>query len=184
MDQAKAGAFIAQLRKEAGLTQEQLGQKLGVTNKTVSRWERGNYMPDLDSCLLLSEEFGVTINELLMGQRLSDGQIRQTANQVLTDAVRSGFTAAEQLRFYQRKWLGERRLLIAAVIAIWLGLLAAVYFGMAFLGEWRPVAGGLAVLLGVCAYGSLRNRMMGYAEGHVYGEDANAAQQCERQEEC
>ncbi len=44
MDQIKIGKFIAVLRKEKGLTQEQLGEKLGVTNKTVSRWENGNYM--------------------------------------------------------------------------------------------------------------------------------------------
>lgn len=48
MDQAKVGKFIAQLRKEQGLTQEALGERLGVTNKTVSRWENGNYMPDIE----------------------------------------------------------------------------------------------------------------------------------------
>ena len=47
MDQIKIGKFIAALRKEKGLTQEKLGEKLGVTNKTVSRWENGNYMPGL-----------------------------------------------------------------------------------------------------------------------------------------
>ena len=48
MDQIKIGKFIAALRKEKGLTQEKLGEKLGVTNKTVSRWENGNYMPDVE----------------------------------------------------------------------------------------------------------------------------------------
>ena len=43
MDQIKIGKFIAALRKDKGLTQEQLGEKLGVTNKTISRWENGNY---------------------------------------------------------------------------------------------------------------------------------------------
>ena len=47
MDQIKIGKFIAALRKDKGMTQEQLGEKLGVTNKTVSRWENGNYMPDV-----------------------------------------------------------------------------------------------------------------------------------------
>ena len=63
MDQIKIGKFIAALRKEKGLTQEKLGEKLGVTNKTVSRWENGNYMPDVEMLSLLSEEFGVSINE-------------------------------------------------------------------------------------------------------------------------
>ena len=51
MNQIKIGKFIAALRKEKGMTQEQLGEKLGVTNKTVSRWENGNYMPDVE-CFL------------------------------------------------------------------------------------------------------------------------------------
>ena len=53
MDQIKIGRFIAALRKESGLTQEQLGEKLGVTNKTISRWENGNYMPDVEMLSLL-----------------------------------------------------------------------------------------------------------------------------------
>ena len=59
MDQIKIGKFIAALRKDKGLTQEQLGEKLGVTNKTISRWENGNYMPDVEMLSLLSKEFGV-----------------------------------------------------------------------------------------------------------------------------
>ena len=70
MDQMKIGKFIAALRKEKCLTQEQLGEKLGVTNKTVSRWENGNYMPDVEMLALLSKEFGVSINELISGERL------------------------------------------------------------------------------------------------------------------
>lgn len=45
MDTKKVGLFLKQLRKENNMTQEQLGEKIGVTNKTVSRWETGNYMP-------------------------------------------------------------------------------------------------------------------------------------------
>lgn len=60
MDQIKIGKIIAALRKEKGLTQEQLGEKLGVTNKTISRWENGNYTPDVEMLALLSKEFGVS----------------------------------------------------------------------------------------------------------------------------
>ena len=45
MDMVKMGSFLAELRKEHNLTQAELGEKLGVTNKTISRWETGNYMP-------------------------------------------------------------------------------------------------------------------------------------------
>ena len=54
MDQGKIGKFIASLRREAGLTQEMLGEKLGVTNKTVSRWETGSYLPDIETFSLLA----------------------------------------------------------------------------------------------------------------------------------
>lgn len=79
MDQIKIGKFIAALRKEKGLTQEQLGEKLGVTNKTVSRWENGNYMPDVEMLLLLSKEFGISINELISGERLELEDFKKTA---------------------------------------------------------------------------------------------------------
>ena len=52
MDLMKTGKFIADLRKEKGLTQEQLGEKIGVTNKTVSRWETGVYLPPVDVMLV------------------------------------------------------------------------------------------------------------------------------------
>ena len=79
MDQIKIGRFIAQLRKEKGLTQEKLGEILGVTNKTVSRWENGNYLPDIEMLQLLGAEFGVSINELLAGERLDNEAFRQKA---------------------------------------------------------------------------------------------------------
>ena len=56
MDQKKIGIFIALLRRERGITQAELGEKIGVTNKTVSRWENGNYMPDIATMLSLCEE--------------------------------------------------------------------------------------------------------------------------------
>lgn len=70
MDSKKIGAFIALNRKKKGLTQEQLGEKLGVSNKTISRWENGNYMPDLSMLLPLSEELGISLNELLAGEEI------------------------------------------------------------------------------------------------------------------
>lgn len=65
MDTKKIGAFIAMNRKKKGYTQEQLAEKLGVTNKTISRWENGHYMPDLSLLEPLSKELDITLNELL-----------------------------------------------------------------------------------------------------------------------
>ncbi|MBQ7712549.1 MAG: helix-turn-helix transcriptional regulator [Clostridia bacterium] len=77
MDQVKVGAFLASLRREKGLTQEALAERIGVTNKTISRWETGTYMPDVEMLLILGEQFNVTVNELLCGERLSDGAMRE-----------------------------------------------------------------------------------------------------------
>ena len=70
MDQAKIGKFIGELRKEKDLKQAELAEKLGVTSKTVSRWETGKYMPDLSLFTDIAQILGVTINELLQGERL------------------------------------------------------------------------------------------------------------------
>ena len=70
MDLIRIGSFLAELRHEKGLTQQALGERLGVTNKTISRWETGCYLPDVEMLSLLSREFGVSINELVAGERL------------------------------------------------------------------------------------------------------------------
>ena len=68
MDSLKIGKHIAECRKEKGMTQSQLAEKLGVTNKTVSRWENGNYMPDLSLLVPLSSVLEISLDELLSGE--------------------------------------------------------------------------------------------------------------------
>lgn len=80
MDQIQTGKFIAELRKEKSLTQAQLGDLLGVTNKTVSRWENGNYMPDLAVLQSLCAALDVNINEMISGKRLDEADFRQQAD--------------------------------------------------------------------------------------------------------
>lgn len=70
MNQIKIGKFIAELRKEKQLTQEQLAEKLGVNNRTISRWENGKSMPDLSLFKTLCKTLEITINELLEGERI------------------------------------------------------------------------------------------------------------------
>ena len=63
----KIGKFISELRKSKGLTQKDLAEQMGVTDKAVSKWERGQSYPDISLIIPLSELFGVTANELLNG---------------------------------------------------------------------------------------------------------------------
>lgn len=73
MDQISIGKFIAQKRKEQNLTQEQLAERLGVSNKTISKWETAKCMPDYTVITKLCEELNITISELMDGEE-SDGK--------------------------------------------------------------------------------------------------------------
>ena len=80
MDQVKIGKFLSELRIQKKLTQDTLGQKLGVTNKTISRWENGNYMPNLDLIPALCSELGISINEFFCGTRLNETDFHKMAD--------------------------------------------------------------------------------------------------------
>ena len=68
MSTKKIGKFIAEKRREKSYTQAQLAEMLGVTSKTISRWENGNYMPDLSMLTPLCEALGIRVEELLKGE--------------------------------------------------------------------------------------------------------------------
>lgn len=70
MDKEKIGIFISELRKEKGWTQAQLAEKLFVDRTTVSKWERGLYIPDLEALKEIENLFGVSINEIVSAERL------------------------------------------------------------------------------------------------------------------
>ena len=82
MDVVKFGSLLKELRKEHGLTQEQLAEKLGVTNRTVSRWETGTNVPDLDILIDLSEFYQIDVRELLNGERKA-AEIKMEDTQII-----------------------------------------------------------------------------------------------------
>ncbi|MBQ8209525.1 MAG: helix-turn-helix transcriptional regulator [Clostridia bacterium] len=84
MDTKKIGMFLKQLRNENGMTQEQLGEKIGVSNKTISRWETGNYMPPVDCLNMLSNIYNISINEILAGEQASGDAFTKIAEQNIT----------------------------------------------------------------------------------------------------
>lgn len=71
MDQEAIGKFISSCRKEKGITQMQLAEKLNITNRAVSKWETGKSIPDVSIMLELCEILGITVNELLSGERIT-----------------------------------------------------------------------------------------------------------------
>lgn len=88
MDQDKIGKFITALRKEKGLTQEQLAEKLNVNNKTVSRWETGKNMPDYSILESLTNELGITVNELIRGERIIKEEIIREYDHNLVEVLK------------------------------------------------------------------------------------------------
>ena len=163
MDIVKTGEFIAKLRKEKGLTQEQFGDKMGVTNKTVSRWETGKYLPPADVLLLMSELFDVSINELLTGQRLTDMEYKQTAEKNLTEVIRSSsFTIKDEIDFFKKKWLKDH---IFYMIVIGICILGVLATGIIFQNSILCSFSVILLLLGhIWRY----NTMMAYVEKHIY----------------
>ena len=88
MNQEKIGKFISECRKEKQLTQEQLAVQLGVTSKSISKWENGNCLPDASKYKSLCEILGITVNELFSGERLSS-ETENEAKDYLVDLLAS-----------------------------------------------------------------------------------------------
>ena len=88
MNQQLTGKFIAHKRKEKNLTQEQLAEKLGVSNKTVSKWETGKCMPDYSVVKNLCEELGITVAELMDGEASEEKSVRTYAEEQIMDLLK------------------------------------------------------------------------------------------------
>lgn len=128
MDTQKIGRFLKELRKENNMTQEQLGERIGVTNKTVSRWETGNYMPPIECLKLLSDIYQISINEILSGEKLDDEKYKEAAEENITTALES--MEADEKRF-------ENKMIIIMVITTVLAIAIMILLPN---GDGLPVA--------------------------------------------
>lgn len=88
MNQLLTGKFISQKRKEKNLTQEQLAEKLGVSNKTISKWENGKCMPDYSVVKSLCEELEITVTELMDGESAEDKSVRTYDEEQIMDLLK------------------------------------------------------------------------------------------------
>lgn len=88
MDQIKIGKFIAMRRKLKGLTQSQLAEKLGITDRAVSKWETGKSMPDCSIMLELCSELDISVNDLLNGEVVSMENYKEKSEQMLLDMAK------------------------------------------------------------------------------------------------
>lgn len=88
MDLKKIGKFIAQLRKGKGLTQVQLAEIIGVSDKTISKWETGSGLPDVSLMLPLCGALEINVNELLTGERLIDADYKKKAEDNMMSLIK------------------------------------------------------------------------------------------------
>ena len=138
MDQLKIGKFIAECRKQKGLTQMQLSEKLGITDKAISKWERGISMPDASIMLEVCGILGISVNELLSGEKINMENNDQKNEQLLLDM------AKELERKNKTIWNSMWVIMTVSLIGL-LGGLALIAF---FIPEspWMLVA-----ILALCA---------------------------------
>ena len=137
MDQIKIGKFIAERRKKASLTQMQLAERLGITDRAVSKWETGKAMPDTAIMIELCEILGISVNELLSGEKINMENDNQKKEQLLLDM-------AKELEKKNKKiWSSMWAILIVSMTALFAGILIAAFLIPE--GIWQ-----LVTIVGIC----------------------------------
>lgn len=89
MDQKKIGKFIAERRRELGMTQQALSEKLGVSDRTVGNWENGRNLPDPSIYKTLCDELGITLAELFSGEKIPEETMVQRTDEILIDVMKN-----------------------------------------------------------------------------------------------
>ena len=146
MNQLKIGTFIADCRKDNNLTQVQLAEKLGITDKAISKWERGMAMPDSSIMLRLCDILGISVNELLSGERIVTENINQKNDRLLLDM------AEEITRKNKTIWHAMWMIMITSLLVMFGGVFLSIIFIPE--GPWLLVAViGITVLFLIpCLY--------------------------------
>lgn len=132
MNQIKIGTFISSLRKEKNLTQSCLAEKLGITDRAVSKWECGKGLPDASLMLELCDILGITVNELLCGEKISMDNKNEKNEQLLLEMAKE--VEQKNKTIWTNMWI----ILTVSMVALLAGI-----FAVAFLipeGIWQLVA--------------------------------------------
>ncbi len=176
MDQLKIGKFIAECRKLKNLTQIQLAEKLGITDKAISKWERGIAMPDSSIMLELCDILSITVNELLSGEKINMEDNNQKKEQLLLDM------AKELERKNKTIWTAMWIIMIVSIVALLAGLSICAFLIPE--GIWQIVAilGICVVFLAPCFYalklevsvGAYKCKNCGYEIVPTYTQALNA----------
>ena len=140
MNQTAIGIFISQCRKEKHLTQAQLAERLGVSDRAVSKWETGKSMPDASIMLDLCEQIGITVNDLFNARRINMENYKEIAERTM-------------LEFREREERNARKLLSLEFVIGGISLFALLAFlAIVFLVEMPKWAQGVLIAAGIVQF--------------------------------
>lgn len=164
MNQEKIGKHITTLRKEKKLTQKELANILGVSDKSVSKWERGICLPDVSLFKPLCEILGITLNEFFAGEKIEEQNYKEKADENLLHALEnSTFTLKEKQKYFKEKWQKEHFFELTIVMLI---IVFFIIYG--FIKD-----NGIQYLFIIFGFISgivENNRMMAYVEKNAFGK--------------
>lgn len=165
MNQEKIGKLITTLRKEKKLTQKELAIMLGVSDKSVSKWERGVCLPDVSLFKPLCEVLDITLNEFFAGEKIEEQDYKEKADENLLQALEnSTFTLKEKQKYFKEKWQKEH------FFALTLVMLVIAFF---IIYGWIKNDSSITILFIIIGFVSgivENNRMMAYVEKNAYGK--------------
>ena len=139
MDQIRIGKFIAVQRKQKGYTQKKLAELLGISDKTVSKWECGKGFPEVSLLLPLCKELEISVNELLAGEKVSEEDYQRKAEENMVNLV--------------KETQESKKKIILSVMAAMLGVAAAI--PLFIISEIIPMSSWLRILLMVLGIGAM-----------------------------
>ena len=145
MNQLKIGAFIAEKRKAQNLTQMQLAEKLGITDRAVSKWENGKSLPDASLMLTLCEILHITVNDLLSGEEIGM-ENNQKNEQLLLEM------AQELEKKNKTIWSAMWTMMIISMVALFAGIFVAAYVIPEGVWQLVTIIGVTVVFLIPCFY--------------------------------
>lgn len=176
MDQIKIGKFIAECRKNQGLTQSKLAEKLNITDRAVSKWETGKTMPDSSIMLELCEILKITVNELLSGEKIDMENNEQKNEQLLLEMAKEIENKNKTI------WNSMWAIMTVSMLALLAGIFATAFFIPE--GPWQLVTiiAVVVVFLIPCFYalkleisvGAYRCKNCGHKIVPTYKEALNA----------
>ena len=158
MDLIKIGKFIASCRKDKNITQEQLAEKLYITDRAVSKWERGLSLPDADKMIDLCNILGINVNELLNGEKIDMKDYEKKTEELLVEL-------AKQEELKNKRMIRDMLVLVFTTLIFYLSLILLASYTL----EEGPLLGTIIcvstiILVIVCFYGLKIEVDAGYYE--------------------